>query len=540
MNRLVRAVEAIDLTIFFAVLLAPLVFFLVKTAPWTPGALAVLGERGSWTAIGNSLILMTLTAILSTGLGFLFLWTLWRYRWERGTARTLTVLLKLPYLIPPFFLAMGWISLAAPEAGYANLIMRVLRLPELPSIYGLGGSIFVLVLWSTSLAMIQLQSFFEHFSGELEDAAIMCGASPRRALIEITLPLAKPHLLSCGLLTAVSALSAFGVPGLLALPARQFVLTTRIYTSIKGAFDFGQTAVLSFLLLVITGILLVIRRSFFRGTEVPVATGKVTRSSGLRPGLGGQSLLAFATVFGGLSFILPAIAIMLRALLRDPSDFTTATLERITYVFTKVPEVGMALSNSLIIATITTMVVTALSVVIVYGARRLRYKISRFLAEGWDVGYALPSTIIALSLLIFFSGTLTDTLWILAVAYIVKFSAFPLGTIGPAMAAVSRDCEEATWLAGASRFQGFYRIIVPWLRPAIAAGFLLSLIPMVSELTMSVLLIGPGTETLGTLIYRLQEYADPGAAAVLALTISIATLVLNAITRRLSRGKLGI
>jgi iron(III) transport system permease protein len=43
--------------------------------------------------------------------------------------------------------------------------------------------------------------------------------------------------------------------------------------------------------------------------------------------------------------------------------------------------------------------------------------------------------------------------------------------------------------------------------------------PAFGELTMSVLLVGPGTDTVGTVLFSLQEYADPPSASVLAVLI---------------------
>ena len=43
--------------------------------------------------------------------------------------------------------------------------------------------------------------------------------------------------------------------------------------------------------------------------------------------------------------------------------------------------------------------------------------------------------------------------------------------------------------------------------------------PAFGELTMSILLVGPGTETVGTVLFALQEYADPPSASVVAVLI---------------------
>jgi ABC-type Fe3+ transport system permease subunit len=57
---------------------------------------------------------------------------------------------------------------------------------------------------------------------------------------------------------------------------------------------------------------------------------------------------------------------------------------------------------------------------------------------------------------------------------------------------------------------------------------------------MSVMLVGPGTDTLGAMIFKLQEYADPGSAAVLAVVVMAAILALNGLLKRFSKGGFGI
>src|SRR5262249_37149446 len=136
--------------------------------------------------------------------------------------------------------------------------------------------------------------------------------------------------------------------------------------------------------------------------------------------------------------------------------------------------------------------------------------------------------------------SLADTLWILSLAYLVKYSAFALRTLGPALGAVGPELEEAAWMSGASKPRAFFQVLVPMMKPAIAAALLLALVPMLSELTMSVLLVGPETENLGSLIYKLQEYADPGSAAVLAVVATATILALNSGLKRFSKGTFGI
>jgi ABC-type Fe3+ transport system permease subunit len=53
------------------------------------------------------------------------------------------------------------------------------------------------------------------------------------------------------------------------------------------------------------------------------------------------------------------------------------------------------------------------------------------------------------------------------------------------------------------------------------AAFFLVFMPAFSELTMSVLLTGPGNETLGTLIFQLQEYGDASGSGAALLSFCV-------------------
>lgn len=538
-KRLARAAEGTQAALFLLGFVLPLSFFFLRAFPWDRFG-AALTAPGVIAAALGSLKLALATSVVSTALGFIFSWLLWRFSWPRSLHRGLALLLKAPYLLPPFFLAMGWIALAAPAVGYLNLALGWLGLPAVPPVYGMGGAIFVLTLWSTALAMIQLQGFFSQFPGQLEDAAVICGASPLSALARVTLPLALPHLVSCLLLTVASSLAAFGVPALLASPVRQYVLTTRIFQEIRTGQDFGHAAILSLVLLAITALVLVAERWLAPRSARALVAGKASRPAALRPDGLARAGLAGAALFALLSCVLPVGAIVLVSVLRDRSDVTSFTLDKYAYVLTRMPDGLSALGNSLLAAGLAAATAAALALLTCYGAVRLGHRAARALTQGWNLSYALPGTVMAISLLVFYSGTLTDTLWILALAYLVKYSAFLLRTLTPSLQAISRELEEAAWISGASPARGFFRILVPMLFPALSAALLLAFIPMLSELTMSVFLAGAGTETLGTLIYRLLEYADPGSAAVLAVLLVAATLTVNAAVRRISKGTLGI
>ena len=76
--------------------------------------------------------------------------------------------------------------------------------------------------------------------------------------------------------------------------------------------------------------------------------------------------------------------------------------------------------------------------------------------------------------------------------------------------------------------------------PSVVAGWFLVFMPSFYELTMSIILYGSQTKTIGVLLYELQTYADPQDASVLAVIILLIVLVGNLALRKVSRGQIGI
>ncbi len=67
--------------------------------------------------------------------------------------------------------------------------------------------------------------------------------------------------------------------------------------------------------------------------------------------------------------------------------------------------------------------------------------------------------------------------------------------------------------------------------PAAVTGGVLVAVTAVRELTMSVLLVAPGTQTLGVSIFNLQQAGDYNAASALSLLVALVGIAgLGAVT----------
>lgn len=99
---------------------------------------------------------------------------------------------------------------------------------------------FVLVFLTVAAAL-------ERMDASLEEAARVSGARTAQIIFSVTLPLVLPAVLAGGLLTFIGALANFGIPALLGMRARFFVLTTSIYYALSIP-DFALATALSMML----------------------------------------------------------------------------------------------------------------------------------------------------------------------------------------------------------------------------------------------------------------------------------------------------
>jgi iron(III) transport system permease protein len=113
----------------------------------------------------------------------------------------------------------------------------------------------------------------------------------------------------------------------------------------------------------------------------------------------------------------------------------------------------------------------------------------------------------------------------IAVCAALKYFAVGIRSFRTAFTQVDPVLEEAARLSGAGLFSLLTRIWAPLLSQTFFSVLFLVSMPVLTELTMSVLLTGPGAATLGTLLFQLQEYANPSAAQALAFLLLTLALI---------------
>ena len=482
------------------------------------------GRSASIRSVLNTLLISVGTVIFATLLAVPSAWLI--ARTDLPGHRRFRFLLLLPYVIPPYLGAIAWINLCNPTVGWLNRLLGA----AVFDIYTTWGIVWVLGLFFYTFIYLNCLAAMENADPSFEEAARMCGASPLRVLFTITLPLIRPAIFAGAFLVFAASAASFGVPYLIGIPGRVQVMTTQIYNSVKSGVIGGQyeAAALSSLLLAGAIAAALVADRLAKSGPITSLTGKAARFSRVR--LERWKWPAFGLVAGlfTVACLLPLTAIALTSFMKIAGRFEleNLTLAKYRYVLFERPGTIQSFLRSLGLGLGAATMAVAIGTALAYMKGHARIRSSRLLNLCIDIPYATPGTILAFGLILLWSRPirLTDTLWILLLAYFAKYLAFAVRAITTNVEQVDLSLEEAARVSGAGFLTTFRTIWLPLLRPGMLASWFLVFMPAFSELTMSVLLVGPGTETVGTTLFNLQQYADPPAASVMAVLILILIL----------------
>ena len=150
-----------------------------------------------------------------------------------GAARALAqAVVALPLVLPPTVLGFYLLVALGPLTAPGRLIIRLLGHPLAFSFEGLVvGS----VLYSLPFAVQPLVAGFRAVDPALLEVAATLGASPLRAFRTITLPLAKPSLVTAAVLTFTHTVGEFGVVLMLGgnIPGATRTMSIALYDQVQ-------------------------------------------------------------------------------------------------------------------------------------------------------------------------------------------------------------------------------------------------------------------------------------------------------------------
>lgn len=197
-----------------------------------------------------------------------------------------------------------------------------------------------------------------------------------------------------------------------------------------------------------------------------------------------------------------------------------------------------AFQNSLTVATATTVLATALGTIGAWMMFRYRFPARRALGLLIFIPMVMPEILMGVSLLILFVNLKVSLgYFTMIIAHTTFCFPFVLVGVQARLEGIDPFLEEAAMDLGATPVQAFWKVIVPYLMPAIIAGELMSFTLSFDEYIVSTFLTNASSQTLPLKVYGMAKKGlSPELNALSALFV-LGTFLLVLATQFIQRRK---
>jgi iron(III) transport system permease protein len=511
-----------------------------------------------FSALTNTLVLSVGSSFGAVATAILFAWLIERSDMPFRNAAWVAML--LPLAMPGVIFALSWMLLLLPEIGIINVALRWLlqmfgfSIEQGPlNIQSLGGMIFLAWLRGVSTIFLMLVGVFRMMDPRLEEAARLSGASPKRVLWRVTLPLLGPAILAAGIYSFVDLLDSFEGPLVLGLAAGIFVLSTLIYFTARyhAPFDYGLSAAYAVFFMAVMAILAAFYLRMIRRAErFAVVTGKGFRPGRYKLGRWRFPAVGLFALYFALTIFAPVSVLLWSSLLpfyEVPSleALKSVSLDNYVEIITN-PRFTGDLINTLVVAVAAGSCTLLVAFLISWVAVRTKYK-ARFLLDGLTfVSYAIPGIVVALALVFVYLQPpfryfgIYGTVWIIVAGLMTQYLAFATRITNAGLLQIHKELEEAAHVCGASQWRTLWRITGRLLIASFVAGWIWVVAHSMRAFSIPLVLAGKTNEVLAVWLWVHWQDGYVAQASALAIILILLTAVIGLLARQLlTRGQFG-
>jgi iron(III) transport system permease protein len=486
-----------------------------------------------WRSLWISVASVALAAVVGVPLAFIF------ERAEFPGRRFLGAVAALPVALPPLVGVIAFLFLYGESGFVSRAVQGLLRLDHAP--WRLAGP--------GAILLVHTYSFYVYFylftraglarqDAALLEAAASLGAGGARRLWRVTLPLLRSALVTAALLTFMTALASFSAPYLFGGGFR--VMPTQILASkLNGDRQMSQVETVMLAAVALAG-LWASQRSGGRGAPATGLRGVAPARRRVASPLT-RATVATAGYTLALVLLLPHLVMALISLVPARTWIAEPfppVLNLGNYAQLGDREHLRPIVNSLWMAAAATAAATALGLAAALAAhRRRKGRLAGLLEALVGLPWAIPGTVFAIALATTFSVNapwlgrfvLIGTPVLLPLAYLVRSLPLTGGAALGGLRGMDPALAEAAAALGAGRWRTLRRVVLPQLRPALAAGAGLAFITALGDFVTSIVLYTYDTRPISIEILanvQLQDLGMGAAYGVLLMAGSAAAFLL--------------
>jgi iron(III) transport system permease protein len=520
------------------VIATPIIFVFSSVFTDSEGVWTHLTQTVLKDYILNSLWLMlgVGTGVLVIGVGTAWLVTMCRF-WGSNWFEWL---LLLPLAAPAYLLAYAYTYMldyfGPVQTGLRDLFgWTSVQDYWFPNVRSLWGAIVMLILVLYPYVYLLARVAFLEQSVCTLEASRSLGCNPWRSFFTVALPLARPSIIAGLALALMETLNDFGTVEYFGVST----FTTGIYRTWLGMGERAAAAKLAAFLMLFVLILIVLERwsrSQARYYQTASATQQLPRYQ-----LGwirGSIAWVCCLLPVALGFIIPA-SYLLQLTISNFEDTFNNNFWSLT-------------NHSFILAIISAILATLISLVMAYGQRLQPNLIMRSAVRIGAIGYAIPGSVIAVGTLIpvgqfdnafdswmkatFGISTgllLSGTIATLIFAYLVRFLAVAFGSIESSLNKITPNLDDASRSLGYGATSTLLKVHTPLMWGGLLTSTMLVFVDVMKELPATLVIRPFNFDTLAIRVYqyasdeRLVEASAPALAIVLVGIIPVIFLSLR-------------
>jgi iron(III) transport system permease protein len=517
------------------------------------GLAAFTGDLQTWREVLSSVLprytattlaLVAIVGVSTAVIGSVTAWLVTVYRFPG--VRLLEVALALPLAFPAYVMAYAYTHML-DHPGPVQTALRAVtgwgpRDYWFPEVRSLGGAALMLTIVLYPYVYLLARASFRQQSANAFLVARTLGRSPMKAFWRVALPMARPAIAGGALLAIMETIADFGTVAFFNVQT----FATGIYQAWFSLGDRAAAAQLALCLLSFALLLAGLERAS-RGRARTAGRGarfETMERPELRGAAGwGAFTLCFLPVL--LGFLIPVVMLGVMAVGSGQDLFS--------------PRYVGFMTNSVTLASVAAVLTVLGAILVGFRARTRPGRASRWLVVGAGLGYAVPGGVIAVGLMVPMAAfdnaldavmqrsfgistglLITGSIWLMVMAYVVRFMAGALNAYDSGMATVPGHLDAIGRSLGQPGPKLLTRVHLPVARTSVVTALLIVFVDVMKELPATLILHPFNFQTLAVQAHRLAADERLSEAAVPSLVLVAFGLVpVLILCRTLGRESMG-
>ena len=413
---------------------------------------------------------------------------------------------------------------------------------------GFGAVLFIITFSGTSNHMMFLTNAVRNLDYHTIEAAKNMGASQGTILFKIVLPTMKPTIFAITILTFIAALSTMTGPLIAGGPDFQTINPMiKTFANMTGSRDIA--ALLAIILGIATSILLFIMQKIEKkGNYISISKtkAKMTKQKIENPVLNVIAHIVAYVMF--VIYMLPIINVLVFSF-TDGMTIKTGQIRKDSFTLENYAKLFRSSTAykpylvSILYSFVAALTVAVICIAVARIVTKLKHKWDKLYEPLILIPWLLPSTMIALGLMMTYdearwnlaNKVLVATPVIMLIAYMIIKLPFSYRMIRAAFIGLDGNMEEAAQVMGAKPFYTMRKVILPIIMPVVLSVVVLNFNGLLSEYDLSVFLYHPLFQPLGIVIKLATDETATTDAQAMAFVYTVILMIISTIALWLGR-----